>query len=490
MTGVRRAFLLASLGRYLMMAINLAATLIMARLLTPADFGVAVLGGSVLAVSEAIRAFGGGAYLVQQKDLTATQIHTNFTISLIATAIVIAALLLLVQPLTRFFGQSELEPYLRVASLGFLAGPISQQISALMSRSLAFGRIAFIATVTAAVNAGASISLALLGVGYMSLAWSGAISALAAMGLYLRFWGDWSIFRPELREWRSVIGFSVHDSAYGIISQVGEAVPYIIIGRALDAGSVGLCQRAVLLASFPERVILAGVGAVALPAFSQRVHDGQAPKATYLKVLGLITAAQWPALVTLILLAAPIVRVLLGSQWQGVVPLLQILAGALLFSFPIALHYPTLVALGAVRVVPVTILAQAVVTIGVLAFAAPFGLEAVALSTFAIVPFCGLLSLAVIRHFLKFDWLELASAITRSAAATLSCAAGPVGVMAAVGWQETLSIPLAIVAGALAGVGWIVGLWLTRHPLLQEMMWLGAKVSRIALKHANSRTGS
>ena len=48
--------------------------------------------------------------------------------------------------------------------------------------------------------------------------------------------------------------------------------------------------------------------------------------------------------------------------------------------------------------------------------------------------------------------------------------------MAAAGWQEALSIPLAIAAGALAGAGWIVGLWLTRHPLLQEMMWLGAKV--------------
>jgi O-antigen/teichoic acid export membrane protein len=492
MKGVRRAFLLASLGRYLMMAINLAATLIMARLLAPADYGVAVLGGAVLAVAEAIRALGGGAYLVQQKDLTPAQIHSNFTISMIATAILIAALLLFVRPLTEFFGRPELEPYLRVAGLGFLGGPISYQISALMSRSLAFGRIAFITTLTAAINAGAGIGFALLGWGYMSLAWAAAISTLAGMGLYLRFWRDWSIFRPGLREWRSVLGFGVHDSLFGILSQIGEAVPYLIIGRSFDAGSVGLCQRAVLLAFFPERVILAGVGAVALPVFSQQVRDGQAPKASYLKALGLITAAQWPALVTLILLADPIVRVLLGPQWHGVVPLLQNLAGALLFSFPMALHYPTLVALGAIRIVPVTILAQAVVTIGVLMFAAPSGLKAVALSTFAIVPFCGLLSLAVIRHFLKFGWLELAAATARSALATLACAAGPVAVvMAAARWQEALSIPLAIAAGALAGVGWIAGLWLTRHPLLQEMMQLGAKLrGRVAVKVAGTRSAS
>ncbi len=78
------------------------------------------------------------------------------------------------------------------------------------------------------------------------------------------------------------------------------------------------------------------------PAFSQQVRGGQALKASYVKVLGLITAAQWPALVMLVLLADPIVRVLLGPQWQGVVPVLQILSGALLFSFPAGAALPRL----------------------------------------------------------------------------------------------------------------------------------------------------
>jgi len=487
MTGVRRAFVLASLGRYVMLTINLVATPIMARLLAPADYGIAVLGGSMLAMAEAIRALGGGAYLVQQKDLTSAQTHTNFTISLIATAILIPALLLLAPSLAGFFGRPELDPYLRVAAFGFLAGPVSYQVSALMSRSLAFGQIAIVTAATAGVNVGTGIALALLGWGYMSLAWAAALSALSGMGFYLYFWRDWSIFRPRLSEWRTVIGFSIHDSATGIVSQIGEALPYLIIGRTLDAGSVGLCQRAVLLALFPERVILAGVGAVALPAFSKQVHEGETPRESYLNALGLISAAQWPALVTLILLADPIVHILLGVQWQGAVPVVQILAAALLFSFPIPLHYPVLVALGAIRIVPITIIAQVVVTIGLLSVAAPYGLEAVALSSFVFVPFCGLLSLGVVRRFLKFSWLQLAAAVARSVAATFAALVGPVAVMAAAGSHGGLSIPFAIVAAALAGAGWIAGLWLTRHPLLQEMMRLAARLrSRIAVKLAGS----
>jgi O-antigen/teichoic acid export membrane protein len=481
MTGIRRAFVLASLGRYLTMVINLAVTLILARLLAPADYGVAVLGNSVLAVAEAVRALGGGAYLVQQKELTPAQIHTNFTISLIATLVLLAALLVFLPPLTGFFGQTELESFLRVSVWGFVAGPINYQILALMGRHLAFGRIAFITSFAAAINGGVSISLALLGWGFMSLAWASAISALSAMGLYLFLWRDRSIFRFAIREWRSVFGFGLHDSAVGIMSQIGEAVPYLIIGRFLDPTSVGLCQRALLLAFFPERVILAGVGAVALPAFAQQVREGGTLKVNYVRALGLITAVQWPALVTLILLADPIVRILLGNQWLSVVPLLQILASALIFSFPIALHYPTLVALGAIRIVPRTILPQLVVTIGVLAFAAPFGINAVAWSAFLSVPFCALVSLLVIRHFLNFTWLELAGAIGRSAVAAISCAVVLVVVLAATeNWRGIVSVPIAIVAGLLGGAGWIAGLRLTRHPLLQEMTLFGAKAkSRI-----------
>lgn len=480
MTGIRRAFVLASLGRYMMMVVNLAATLIMARLLAPADYGVAVLGGSALALAEAIRAVGGGAYLVQQKDLTPEQIRTNFTISLIATAVLVAAVLTLVRPLTEFFGRPELKPYLQVAVLGFVAGPITYQISALMSRSLDFGRMALVTTACAVINAGTGIFLALQGWGYMSLAWGTAVSALAAMVFYLNFWRDWSIFRPRLSEWRDVIRFGVHDSAFGMLSQIAEAAPYLIVGRVLDASSVGLLQRALLLALFPERVILAGVGAVALPAFSRLVREGNRPKAAYLNVLGLITAAQWPALVTLILLAEPVVYVLLGSQWQDAVPLLRIFAGTLLFSFPMALHYPTLVAIGRIRIVPITLLAPTAAMIGILAFAAPLGSEAVALSAFAIVPFSGLLSLAVVRHFLKFSWLELVAVLTRSAVITMACALCPLAAVMATGWHEKMSIPLAMVVGVLAIVGWTGGMWVVHHPLLQEIAQLWTKLrSRI-----------
>ncbi len=417
-------------------------------------------------------------------------VRTSFTISLIVTLILTGVLVLSVGPITRFCNTPELEPYLLVAAIGYLTGPVVYPILALMTRTMAFGKIAFIGAVSASVSAVAGICFALSGFSYMSFAWAGAISSIAAMLLYLYCWRDWSIFRPVLRRWRSVIAFGAHDSAAAVLSQIGEALPYLILGRSLEAGAVGLCQRAVLLCVFPERVILAGVGAVALPAFSQQTREGQSLNDSYLKVIELITAAQWPSLLFLIVLADPIVAILLGPNWRDVTPLMQILATSLLFSFPVILHYPTLVALGAIRYLPPIVAVQAIVSIGILALAAQNGLHAVALSTLVIVPFSGLLSLLLVRHFLQFRWVALAAASWKSAVVAVASAAGPVAMVVGAGGDAGMPLAAAVAAGALSAAGWIGGLWLTRHPLLQEILRaMGALRRRIGVKLAPGAPG-
>jgi O-antigen/teichoic acid export membrane protein len=470
MTGVRRAFLWASFGRYLVMAINLVSTLVIARLLAPGEYGISVLGSAVFAVAEAVRAIGGGAYLIQQRELAAENIRTSFTVSLIVTVLLATMLFLLAGPLTRYFDTPDLARYLQVSTFAYLTGPFIYSISALMSRQMAFGAIALISVLTASVNAVTSICLAALGFSYMSFAWASAISAAAGMVLFLRCWKDWSIFRPILREWRSVIAFGAYDGATAVLSQIGEALPYLILGRILNAEAVGLVQRAVLLSLFPERVILAGVGAVALPAFSQQIRDGRSFKNDYLRAIELITAAQWAALLFLVLLADPIVAMLLGPQWRGVAPLVQILGTALLFSFPVSLHYPTMVAVGAIRYMPPVVAVQALVSITVLSFAAHDGLRAAALSMLLIVPFNGLFSLLLVRHFLGFRWLEFAGATWKSAVSAVLGAAGPATVIFATGRHADHSIGAVMLMATLFVVGWIGGLWLTHHPLLDELL--------------------
>jgi O-antigen/teichoic acid export membrane protein len=488
--GVRRAFLWASFGRYLVMAINLAATLILARLLAPAEYGVTVLGGAVFALAEALRALGGGAYLIQKPELSPENVRACFTVSLVATIVITLALTLLAGPLAQFFDMPHLAPYLRVAAFGYLSGPFMYPIAALMSRNLAFGPIAMISVVTATVNAGVSVSLAARGFGYMSFAWGSAVSTAVGMLLYLYQCKDRSIFRPIFQQWGSVLKFGVFDSATSVLSQIADAVPYFIFGKMFSAAAVGLSQRAVMLCLIPERVILAGVGAVALPAFSQQTRDGGSLKPVYLRAIELITAAQWPSLLLLALLAHPVISILLGAQWLDAAPFVQILATALLFSFPLTLYYPTIVAVGAIRYMPLVIALQSLASLFVLIGFARHGLHAAILSTWVIFPWNGLVSLLVARHFIGFHWLDLAASIKKSLLVSIFSSLGPAAILVL---YRSFSLPVtaSIVAVVLSAIGWFAGLRLTRHPLLDEILRLvaalrvaagGGRISQLRLR--------
>jgi O-antigen/teichoic acid export membrane protein len=464
--GVRRAFIWASAGRYLVMAINLGATLVLARLLAPAEYGVTVLGGAIFTLAEALRALGGGSYLIQKSELSTDDVRACFTVSLCTTVLVTLALLGLARPLAMFFAMPHLQPYLRVAALGYLTGPFIFPIAALLSRNMNFGPIAAANALMAAVNAAVSISLALRGFSYMSFAWAAAASTAVGMLAYLLLWKDRSIFRPLFSRWRGVLNFGIWDSATSVVAQIADSLPFFIFGRLFDAAGVAFSQRAIMLCLVPERVILAGVGAVALPAFSQQTRDGNGLRPVYLRAIELITAAQWPSLAILALLASPFVSLLLGSQWLAVVPFVQILAAALLFSFPLILNYPTIVAAGAIRYLPGILFLQSLPSLGVLMLFARHGLHAAILSSLVIFPWNGLISFLIARHLVRFRLREFAAAIGRSLAVTVFCAAGP-AVMLLGGARFTPAQTAA--ALLLAGGGWLAGLKLTRHPLLDEV---------------------
>ncbi len=389
--------------------------------------------------------------------------------SFLATVFITGLLLLLAEPLARFFSMPQLAPYVRVVALGYMTGPFAYPIGALLSRRMAFGRIAAVGVCASVIYAAVSVVLALRGFSYMSFAWASAASTVTSMGCYLILWQDRSIFRPHLRRWRSVLNFGVYDSATGLITQLADSLPYFIFGKLFTPDAVGLAQRAVMLCMMPERVVLAGVSAVALPAFAKEAREGRNLSGCYLRAIELVTAAQWPSLILLALLAHALVAIVLGSQWLAVAPLMQIIAIALMFAFPIVLHYAMVVSVGAIRYMPVIMIFQAIGSIGVLTLAARHGLYATALSTLVILPCNGILAIGIARHFLKFRLSDLFVATRKSLVVTVLCAAGPALIVFAQGGPD-LETATAVLALALAGLGWLVGLKLTHHPLLDEIL--------------------
>jgi O-antigen/teichoic acid export membrane protein len=277
------------------------------------------------------------------------------------------------------------------------------------------------------------------------------------------------VFRPTARGWREMLTFGGYYGVNQILYRVYESVPYLFLGRLISVDAVGLYNRAMTICLLPDKMFLSGVMAVSLPAFSAHARGNGAMKEPYLRGLSYITVLQWPALAVIAILAHPIVHILLGSQWTGAVPILQIIALAWMISFSAELNYPVLVAVGAIRATFLRALIAWPASAAIVSLGAVFGLKAMAFSLFFAISLQAYVSIHPLCQHIGLRWRELLGAVRKSALVTVATAAGPLAVVLLSEHGFALPILHGLAAGALAGTSWLAALWLTKHPLLGEI---------------------
>jgi O-antigen/teichoic acid export membrane protein len=470
MAAIKRALLLSTCDRYFGLITNFATVAILSRILAPAEIGVSVIGMAIIAIAMSAKEFASGSFLIQRENLSREEIRAAFTIMLLLTLAIAATLALAAPRLAAAYGEENLVPYLHVVSVSLLVELASSQILSLLRRDMAFGKIAIISMSSTAAGSLSSISLALLGFSYMSFAWAWlagvSVAGLVALFLCPHFW----MFKPSFSHWRGMAAFGGYNGATVVLFKSSEALPYLILGRMVSPDAAALLSRANMICQLPDKTVLGGAISVILPAFATEVRQGRTLKAPYLKSVELLTALQWPALVVLAVLAYPVVDILLGHQWRGVAPLVQIIAMASLFTFCFELNYSALVAMGAMRDIFRRALIVCPVSAAIVAVGAFLGgLQGVAWSSMLIIPFHAFVSWRIVRRRISLRWADIVAATWRSGTVAAASAIGPLAATVAAGMRFDLSVSQGIFAGGLAVVGWLTGLLVTRHPLLEEI---------------------
>ena len=450
------------------MAINFAMMIVVARLLTPEEFGVAVLGNALWGMCALLSELGQANFIIQRPDLTGEHKHTAFTLTLIATFLVGGGLAAAAHPIAEFYRLPGLEPFLYVSVAALLMHVVITPALAILRRNMAFAPIAAITIVSACANALATIVLALNGFSYMSIAWATLISTTLAIGLCFAFApGNFNV-GFSVKDWRQVAHFGVLDMSKNLLYYVSDTVPYLIFGRLLSADAVGIYQRAVTISRLPERFLLSGTVPVLLPAFSRHVREGSDLQSCFLKGVEYVTGVLWPALLLVVILAHHIVWLLLGDQWLSAAPYVQIIAGSFLFMFQMCLANPILIAAGHIRDTVTIALITVPITIATQWVASLHGLDAVAWSMFFTVPMYVLVSIFYVKLRIPFRWIELLAAMKKSFVVAAMSAAGPLA-MSLAGELHPHEWHGAAIAGILALLGWVAGLWVTDHLLHNEM---------------------
>jgi O-antigen/teichoic acid export membrane protein len=478
MNEVRIAVLLMTAQRYLGMVLSFFTVAVVSRLLRPDEIGVAVIGSLIANLAISLREFAATNYLVQKRELTQNDIRAAISVMMLVSCAVTAGLWAAAPWIAWAYDKQVLVPYLRVVAIGTFLDIAFAPVIALMQRNIAFDKVAMVLTLQIVVSTIVTIGLAAAGFSSMSFAWAWLISAAFAGGLALCLWRDLSIFIPIASGWRAMLTFGGYNGVNQFLARIYESVPSLILGRLVAVDAVGLYSRAITICQLPDKVFLSGVTAVALPAFSAKTREASPLKEPYLRGVSYITALQWPALAVIAILAHPIVDILLGSQWEQTVPLVQIISMALLFSFTFELNTPVLVAMGTIRDVFLRAVIAWPISAVILSIGAYFGLKAMAFSMLLAVPFQAYVAIHAVRKHIEMTWGEILLALRKSFFVTLITAAGPLAMVALAGFTFDLSVIEGIAAGLLAAPCWLVGLWITKHPFISELLHLLAALKQ------------
>lgn len=332
-SGAVWSYLTFGLGKVLV----LISTGILARLLTPSEFGIVGFATVAMTYLSIVKDLGLSSALIQRRDNLEAVSQSVFTWNLLMAILLTAVCFIGAPSIATYFAEPLVSPILRLLSTTFILSALGTVNSARLSRALNYRKKMMPELAQVITKGGVGIGLALAGYGVWSLVIAQIVSTVVWL-IVIFFVSPWRprlnfdlLLASELMEFGfSIIGIS----AFGVIT---NNIDYLIVGRVLGSASLGVYTLAYRLPELFVFQLLWVLTGVSFSAYS--VIQSDIPKLRY----GFLSSTRYvemilvPICIGLMLLAEPIVFTLFGNQWGEAIPLVRILAISGFFS-SIAFH--------------------------------------------------------------------------------------------------------------------------------------------------------
>ncbi|ELR96306.1 lipopolysaccharide biosynthesis protein [Gloeocapsa sp. PCC 73106] len=320
-------------GTGLKILIQLVQTIILARLLTPKDFG---LMGAALIVVRFVEQYpiGIAPALIQLPDLESRHLRTGFTLSVIF-GLLIGALLWLLAPLfANFVANEQTVPILRFIALTFPVRSLGTVAEALMERELKFRWLSSIQVFSHVIGYGlVGITLALLNFGVWSLVLAYTIQMLLRSLLPLLLQPYPKLLQLEPKTTRELVNLSGGFTLSNLIEYFALQGDYIIVSRGLGLEALGLYTKAYHLMNLPAATMGQALNRVLFATLAKVQADKERLIRAYRRNIVVVALTILPLSLVMSILAPEIILVLLGPQWTEVIIPFQILALGTFFRF-------------------------------------------------------------------------------------------------------------------------------------------------------------
>lgn len=300
---------------------------VMARLLSPAAFGLVALAGVILRFGVYFAKMGMERAIIQKPDLTERDVRAAFTSSVLLGAF-FAGLLMAGAPLAAsIVHQPEVIPVVRALALGIFMSGLNGTAMSLLHRAMRFRALALFEM--------ASFLLSYLGLGLL-LAWQGfgvwaLVAATLGQGLIMTILAYGAVrhtLRPlfSWEAYRPLLAYGSRMSAISFVEFVTMSLDTLLIGRLLGPAALGIYTRGGLLIGLPVYLLSSNIAKVVFPSFSQVQANRARLREVYLSSITLVAMLVTPVCAGAAVAAPEIVRVMLGEKWLAAVPILQVIS--------------------------------------------------------------------------------------------------------------------------------------------------------------------
>jgi O-antigen/teichoic acid export membrane protein len=334
MKDLRERAVRGALARVCAQAANLllrvGSLVILARLLTPKDFGLVGMVTALTGVLNMFRDFGLSAATVQRAKVTEEQTATLFWINVLVGAILAAAVSGLAPIVATFYHEPRLYWVTIILASGFLFNAAGIQHSARLQRQMRFTTLSMIDTGSWIVSTAVGIGAAKAGYGYWALV---AMTVTLPLTATTAFWlvTAWVPGMPHRRAGiRSLMYFGGTITMNGLIVYVASNFEKVLLGRSWGADAVGIYGRAYQLIRIPTDTLNGAVGEVAFSALSRLQDDPGRLRSYFLKGYSLVLALTLPATFACGVLANDLIGVILGPKWNDAAPIFRLLTPTIL----------------------------------------------------------------------------------------------------------------------------------------------------------------
>jgi O-antigen/teichoic acid export membrane protein len=304
--------------------VSIISTIVLAWLLTPADFGIVAMASIITMLMVGFTEVGMNQVIVHHQKPDKAFYDTAWTIQMLRGIILFLFLLLAADPVATFFNEDRLVPVLRVLSLVFLLDGLISIGMARLFKEMRFDLEFQYRIITRFIGLVSAIILALWLRNYWAMILSNILSALTRVGL--SFFYAPHLSRPTLRHWRKIFGFSQWVFLRESVGLFSQKLDQILLGRWLGTGLLGQYDMATQIATLPATGLSMPLARSLFPALATLQHQPDRFRHTFSAGLGAIFLVGLPASCGLFLIADSLVSALLPPAWSLVGPLVQILA--------------------------------------------------------------------------------------------------------------------------------------------------------------------